>query len=275
MPQPEIHTLISNDDGIGSPGLAALAGAMAQLGRVTVVAPERERSAVGRGITLHKPLRAKRVEMDLPTGSVQAYVSNGTPSDCVVLGCLDLVGRAPDLVVGGINRGANFGEDVLYSGTVSVAMEGAIMGVPAFAISVAPLRLGDSLPADPDYTVAARFAAALAQRILRHAMPPDSFLNVNVPALPADQIKGVEITHFGRMRYHERLDKRRDPRGATYYWLAGEPELDGAVPGTDIRAVMQSRISVTPAHMNLTNPAPSVELSALIPDDSAYRAVGD
>ena len=274
MAERETEILISNDDGIRSRGLAELAAAMADIGHVTVVAPERERSAVGRGITLHKPLRAQRVEMDLAGDSVEAYISNGTPSDCVVLGCLDLIGRAPDLVVGGVNRGGNFGEDVLYSGTVSVAMEGAIMGIPAFAISVAPRLLGDPLPTEPDYTVAARFARALAERILEHAIPPDSFLNVNVPALPEEQIAGVEITRFGRMRYRERLDKRRDPRGGTYYWLVGEPELDGAAEGTDIRAVMDGKISITPAHMNLTIAVPAAEMSVLVPDESDYRLRG-
>jgi len=274
MPAQETRILISNDDGIQSHGLVALAAAMAEIGHVTVVAPDRERSAVGRGITLHKPLRAARVEMELPGDSVEAYVSNGTPSDCVVLGCLDLIGRAPDLVVGGINRGGNFGEDVLYSGTVSVAMEGAIMGLPAFAISVAPQMPGDSAAREPDYTLAARFAAALAERILAHALPPDSFLNVNVPALPGDQINGVAITRFGRMRYRERLDKRRDPRGGIYYWLAGEPDLGGAAEGTDIHAVMDGKISITPAHMDLTIPAAAPQLGALVPDEGAYRDTG-
>ncbi|MGD8237617.1 MAG: 5'/3'-nucleotidase SurE [Armatimonadota bacterium] len=275
MAEREPHILISNDDGIHSLGLAALAAAMADIGRVTIVAPERERSAVGRGITLHKPLRAEPVEMELSSDSVRAYVSNGTPSDCVVLGCLDLIGRAPDLVVGGINRGGNFGEDVLYSGTVSVAMEGAIMGLPAFAISVAPVHLGEALPGELDYAVAARFAGALAERILAHALPPDSFLNVNVPALPPDRIAGVAVTRFGRMRYRERLDKRHDPRGTVYYWLAGEPQLDGAPEGTDIRAVVDGKISVTHADMNLTSPVSAAHLAAVVPDESAYRASAD
>lgn len=274
MGQRHRRILISNDDGINSPGLFALAEAMAGIGRVTVVAPERERSAVGRSITLHKPLRAQRVDVDVPGEAVEAYVSNGTPSDCVVLGCLDLVGETPDIVIGGVNRGGNFGEDILYSGTVSVAMEGVIMGLPAFAISVASLPMGTSFPPDPDYALAARFARALAERIFEHGLPPDSFLNVNVPALPGHRINGVAITRFGRMRYRERLDKRRDPRGGTYYWLAGEPELDGAPEGTDIAAVMAGTISITPAHMNLTNPIPSAQLNALVPEASAYDVAG-
>ena len=272
MADRDTHILVSNDDGMDSPGLSALAGAMAEIGHVTVVAPERERSAVGRGITLHKPLRANRVDLEVPSGVVDAYVSNGTPSDCVVLGCLELVGRAPDLVVGGINRGGNFGEDVLYSGTASVAMEGAIMALPSFAISVAPVPVGSAFPGEPDYQVAAEFARALAERILQHGLPPDSFLNVNVPALQREDISGTAITRFGRMRYLERLDKRRDPRGGTYYWLAGEPDFDGAAEGTDINAIMNGRISVTPAHMNLTSPVAPDRLRAIIPDDGEYGA---
>ncbi len=272
MADRDTHILVSNDDGIDSPGISALAAAMAQIGRVTVVAPERERSAVGRGITLHKPLRADPVKIDGSSATVQAYVSNGTPSDCVVLGCLELVGRPPDLVVGGINRGGNFGEDILYSGTASVAMEGAIMALPAFAISVAPVPVGAPFSEGPDYDVAAEFARALAERILEHGLPPDSFLNVNVPALPREQIHGVAITRLGRMRYRERLEKRLDPRGGTYYWLAGEPDFDAAVEGTDINAIMAGTISITPAHMNLTSPVPPDDLRSIVPDCDAYGA---
>ncbi len=200
--------LLTNDDGIYAEGIAVLRAALLEVGEVTVVAPERPRSASGHAITLHKPLRADLVQ--LPQGG-EGYASNGTPSDCVVLGLYALMPHC-DLVIAGINLGPNLGEDLTYSGTVSAAMEGAICGKPALAASIAVYER-------PDFGPAARFIARLARQVLQHGLPPDVLLNVNVPNLPEDALAGVAITHQGKRRYEGRVERRVDPRGRPYYWL--------------------------------------------------------
>jgi 5'-nucleotidase len=247
--QPQI--LVTNDDGIFAEGISVLRDALAQLGAVTVVAPERPRSASGHAITLHKPLRAEKVGM--PWGG-EGYASNGTPSDCVVLGISALMSHC-DLVVSGINLGPNLGEDLTYSGTVSAAMEGTICGKPAIAVSVADY---DS----PDYTAAAQFMLKLAQSVLEHGLPPDILLNVNVPNLPPADIRGVAITRQGRRRYASRVERRIDPRGRAYYWLGGEAIEDMAGEGTDGEAIIAGKISITPLHLNLTSHAFAKELKS-------------
>ncbi|MGC8667230.1 MAG: 5'/3'-nucleotidase SurE [Chthonomonadales bacterium] len=238
-----MRILLTNDDGVNAPGLGALKRALDAIGEVVVVAPERPRSASGHSITLHKPLRI--TEVDLPGGG-KGWASNGTPSDCVTLG-FDVVmeGRA-DLVFSGINAGPNLGWDLTYSGTVSAAMEGAILGVPSVAISVA----GDRPPYD--YGAAAEFAVRLARSIVQHGLEPWTLLNVNVPAIPRDQIAGVSITHQGRTQYVDRIDRRTDPWGRPYYWLCGNLKEDAPDPGSDVHAVLQGYISVTPVHLDLT-----------------------
>jgi len=240
-----MRVLLTNDDGITAPGLAALARSVSRIAETFVVAPERERSAASHAITLHKPLRVTRVRLadtDLP-----AWATNGTPADCVVLGVLDLLGTPPDVVVSGINLGANLGMDLLYSGTVSGAVEAVLFGVPAMAISIASFR-------DIHWGPAAEFAASLAQQMVRHGLPPDSFLNVNVPNLSAEALVGVEITRQGTRRYVNRLEKRADPRGRDYYWLTGSTSDDTeSAAGTDAWAVAHGRISVTPLGLNMTS----------------------
>lgn len=239
-----MRILITNDDGIGSPGLAALAHAFDPVAEVFAVAPEHERSATGHAITLHKPLRASAAA--IPNSAVRAWSTNGTPADCVALGMLDLLDRPPDVVVSGINVGPNIGRDLTYSGTVSGAMEGAIFHVPSIAVSIGAFR-------NPIFVVAAEFAVFLAQAILSHGLPEDTLLNVNVPNLPRDQIKGVAITRQGTKRYVSRLEKRTDPRGRTYYWLTGEPTPQPDEAGTDSWALAQGQISVTPIGLDLTS----------------------
>ena len=251
------HLLVTNDDGIGSPGLLALADALSALGQVTVVAPDRERSAVSHAITLHKPLRLEPAAV--PVEGVRAYLSNGTPADCVVLGKMELTPNHPDLVVAGINGGPNLGNDVTYSGTVAAAMEGALIGAPAFALSVT----GDHVR---DFSFAARFARQLAERVLARGLPAEVFLNVNIPDLPPEEITGVELTRLARRRWDERLVKRQDPRGRAYYWQAGEPDHDGCGPGTDVAAVLAGRISITPAHLDLTSHSALAQLAGLAAD---------
>jgi len=238
-----MRILITNDDGIHASGLNALHGALRDIGTVVAIAPERPRSACGHAITLHKPLRLRRVEM--PGGTV-GYASNGTPADCVALGVSDHLGGHPDLVVSGINLGPNLGVDMTYSGTVAAAMEAAICGIPSFAISVASYERADFEPA-------AEFAAYLAQRIGDHGMGGASFLNVNVPAVARSEIVGVRITRQGRLRYSNRIERRTDPRGGVYYWLTGERVGRSAQAGGDVDAVEANIISVTPVRLDLTD----------------------
>jgi len=238
-----MNILITNDDGIFAPGLRAAAQALQQLGTVRVVAPEREHSASGHSITLHKPLRMDPV--DLNGLDVPAFASNGTPADCVILGVLT-AGQPPDLVVAGINRGANLGEEVLYSGTVSAAMEASIQGLPALAVSVTSY-------AATDFSVAAKVATRLAKVMLHLELPDDCFLNVNVPARPWTEIAGVAITQLGRRAYINSAERREDPRGRPYYWLSGDPQEVHAGEGTDIGAIAAGKISITPVHFDLTS----------------------
>lgn len=230
--------LVTNDDGVHSAGLTSLASALSDLGQVVIVAPDRERSAIGHALTLHSPLRAELIKPDI-------YAVDGTPTDCVNLGIHGLFNARPDLVVSGINRGANMGEDVTYSGTVSAAMEATLMGVPAFAISLDLLTVEQS-----DYTPAACFAKGLAETIIRQGLPNDTFLNVNVPAgVPA----GSKITRQGKRRYDEMIVEKVDPRGRKYYWIGGGQCQFEEIPGSDFMALAEGFISVTPLHLDLTN----------------------
>lgn len=238
-----LRVLLTNDDGITSPGLVALARAMSRAASTFVVAPEHERSAASHAITLHKPLRATRVA--LHNVDVPAWATNGTPADCVALGLLELLAQPPDLVVSGINLGANLGMDLIYSGTVSGAVEGALFGVAAIAMSVAAFR-------DIHWEPAAEFAVQLAAQIAAHGLPADTFLNVNVPNRPAAEIGGVEITRQSTRRYVSRVEKRADPRGRDYYWLTGAAADVESPAGTDAWAVAQNRISVTPLRLSMT-----------------------
>lgn len=237
------HILLTNDDGIYAEGISILRAALLEVGDVTVVAPERPRSAMGHAITLHKPLRAALTR--LPWGG-EGYATNGTPSDCVVLGLFAIMDGSCDLVISGINQGPNLGEDLTYSGTVSAAMEGTICGKPSIAASVAEYDR-------PDYQPTACFIAKLARQVLEHGLPKDVLLNVNVPNLPEDEIIGVEITRQGKRRYDGRVERRTDPRGRDYFWLGGEIIEDVEGEGSDGDAVRNGKISITPLHLDLTS----------------------
>jgi len=239
------HILLTNDDGIQAPGLRALAEAFAGWARVSIVAPERNWSAAGHTKTMHKPLRVWPV--DYPV-DVRALATSGSPSDCVAMALLGLLSSAPDLVVSGINPGANVGHDLTYSGTVAAAMEAVIGGVPGVAVSI------DSYDAT-DYGGAARFAAYLAQRIVEVPLDMPLLLNVNVPAGPAQQIRGVQVTRLGRRLYRDALVERRDPRGRAYYWIGGDPPDGIPEEGTDIGALASGHVSVTPILLDLTDRA--------------------
>lgn len=249
-----MRILVTNDDGIHAPGLLALARALAPLGETVVVAPEREQSAAGHGITLHKPLRMTPVEIDAPVA--EAYATNGTPADCTILATAGDRPR-PDLVVAGINTGANLGEEVLYSGTVSAAMEGALQGLKAFAISVAAYT-------NCLFEPAAAFAAKLARRLMEFELPPDTCLNVNVPNLEAEKLGPAVITRLGRRRYINVVERREDPRGRSYYWFSGEPLESDSEEDTDIAAVQAGMISVTPLHFDMNYHGDSSKFTALL-----------
>lgn len=239
-----MRVLITNDDGIASPGLQALVQAFEPVAETFVVAPERERSATGHAITLHKPLRAHSAA--IPGSEAGVWATNGTPADCVALGILELLPEKPDIVVSGINVGPNLARDLTYSGTVSGAMEGAIFGIPSIAVSVGSFR-------NPIFAVAAAFAVELARAILLHGLSEDALLNVNVPNLSSEEIAGVAITRQSAKRYISRLERRVDPRGRTYYWLTGEPSPIEDLEGTDTWALAHDYISVTPITLDMTD----------------------
>jgi 5'-nucleotidase len=239
--------LVTNDDGITAPGLVALVKEMREIGDVTVVAPERNWSASGHVKTMHRPLRVKQTK--LPDGT-DAYTSDGAPSDCVTLALLGFIDHQIDLVVSGINPNANIGHDVTYSGTVTAAMEAVIRGIPGIAVSVdSPENHLGIL----DYGPAACFTRRIAKNLLGAGFPPETVININVPYLKADQIKGIRITRQGSRVYRERLDRRRDPRGRDYFWIGGE--APGGVPekGTDYGAMKAGYISITPLQLDLTH----------------------
>jgi len=238
------YILLTNDDGIHHPGLLAFKNALTAIGEVTIMAPDHNWSAAGHTKTMHKPLRVKAVTLSDGTA---AYATTGAPSDCVALVVLGLLGpRLPDLVVSGINQGANVGQDITYSGTVAAAMEGVISGIPAIAVSL------DSFN-ELDFTYAAQVGTNVARLVLQHGLPPHTLLNINVPARPVEQIAGVRVTRLGRRVYRDSLIERLDPRGLPYYWIGGEPP-GGAVEeeGTDIWALAQGYVSITPLRMDMT-----------------------
>jgi 5'-nucleotidase len=237
--------LVCNDDGIRSEGVQALARAVEPLGEVYVVAPDREQSAVSHSLTLHRPLRVEQI-------APRQYAIDGTPTDCVNLAVSGILPARPGLVLSGINKGANLGDDITYSGTVSAAMEGTLLGIPSIAISLVARD-------DFDFAAAAAFAARLAAQVIAHPFPVDTLLNVNVPAIPRERMRGHRITRQGKRRYGEALIEKTDPRGKKYYWIGGD-ELDFIdEPGTDFAAVQDGAISITPIHLDLTH-YPSFEV---------------
>lgn len=230
--------LVTNDDGIHSPGLRVLTDVLKELGRVVVVAPDRERSAISHALTLHSPLRATEYSAD-------CWAVDGTPTDCVNLGIHGLLKAVPDLVVSGINQGANLGDDLTYSGTVAAAMEATLMGVPALAVSLAAERF-----ATEDFLPGGQWAARLATMVGKHGLPADTFLNINIPA---GQPKGMKLTRQGKRRYTDAVVRNVDPRGRIYYWIGAGELLFHDLEGTDVHAVERGWVSVTPLHLDLTN----------------------
>lgn len=239
-----MRILVTNDDGVWAPGLRALVVQLAPAHEVVVVAPDRERSGVGHGITVHHPLRVMRV--DLGEG-VEGFAVSGTPADCVKIAFDALLDRPPEMVISGVNAGVNVGTDYLYSGTVAAAIEGCLYGVPAMAVSL------DGRDAE-GFAFAAHAAEAIARRMKELRLPPDTLLNVNVPGGGAGAVKGVRATRLGRRRYRNVFDRRSDPRGREYYWLAGDPvdlEMDDVT--TDAAALRAGYISITPIRVEGTD----------------------
>lgn len=233
-----VNILASNDDGFRAPGLAALAAALRELAEVVVVAPDRNRSGASNSLTLERPIRAQAED--------NGFISvEGTPTDCVHLAITGLLEHEPDMVVSGINAGANLGDDVLYSGTVAAAMEGRFLGLPAMAVSLVGPRL-------KHYDSAARAARLLVERLLANPLPPDTLLNVNVPDRPWEAIKGFEVARLGQRHKAEPVIRSEDPRGRPIYWVGPPGEEQDAGPGTDFDAVARGCIAVTPILVDLT-----------------------
>lgn len=251
------HILVTNDDGVTAPGLLALTQAMRQCGDVSVIAPDHDWSGGGHVKTLKRPLRVRKVRLGDDT---YALTSDGAPSDCVALAALGLLQREVDLIVSGINPMANLGQDVTYSGTVTAAMEGVIWGAPSIAIS---LDAGRSDLGDIDYTTAAKIARLIVRHVIDRGLPKGVLLNVNIPYLPVDQVKGIHLTRQGLRVYRDRLDKRRDPRGNVYYWIGGDAPTGVPEEGTDVGALDGGYVSVTPLQLDLTayNPLAEMEKS--------------
>jgi len=247
--------LISNDDGIAAIGIRALVEALSCSHDVYVVAPDRERSAAGHSLTLHTPLRVE--ELDSKFGAKRVWATTGTPGDCVKMALCAILEEheLPDIVISGINHGPNLGTDILYSGTVSCAMEGAMLGYPSMAVSLC------SMSNDPIYfTETANFVARFLPKIETLNFPKKTILNVNTPALEEADVAGVEITKLGEKMFTNEYEKRADPRGKIYYWMAGELTSAEEDDGTDITAVRNNRISITPVTFEMTHKSIMAEL---------------
>jgi 5'-nucleotidase len=240
------HILVTNDDGVLAPGLLALTQEMRKLGKVTVLAPERNWSGAGHVKTLDRALRVREVRL---ADGTHAFASDGAPSDCVALGTLGYFKEPIDIVVSGINAGANLGHDVTYSGTVTAAMEAVIAGIPSVAVS---LETTDNHLGEIDYGPAARAALKVVHQVMENGLAHEILLNVNVPFLPDEQIRGITLTRQGLRVYHSRLDERVDPRGKPYYWIGGDAPTGVPERGTDVGALAEGFVSVTPLQLDLT-----------------------
>lgn len=232
--------LISNDDGINSAGLFALSEVLRILGEIFIVAPDRDQSAVSHSLSLYRPLRIEEIAENV-------YSVDGTPTDCINLAINGLLkDRKPDLIVSGINKGENLGDDITYSGTVSAAMEGTLLGVPSIAVSLATKK-------DFYFDTASHYALMIAKYVLRRGLPEGTLLNVNIPNLPKEEVKGVKVTRQGKRVYGEPIVENIDPRGKKYYWIGGNDLGSLDIENSDIVAVRQGYVSVTPIKLDLTD----------------------
>jgi 5'-nucleotidase len=242
-----LKILVTNDDGIRSEGIIVLAKALREIGDVFVIAPDRERSAIAHSVTLHRPLRIEKVKKNY-------YAVDGTPADCVHFGVNGILPGQPHLIISGINKGGNLGDDITYSGTVSAALEGTLLGIPSFAVSLVSRS-------HFKFGTAARFAVKVARHVARKGLPKDTFLNINVPNLDEKDVKSYRITRQGRWVHNfksNRIVEKMDPRGRKYYWIGEGPLISDQRGNTDIEAVSNSYISITPLHIDLTH-YPSIQ----------------
>ena len=240
--------LLTNDDGIHAEGINVLAEALLQIEDIDlyIAAPNHERSASGHAITMHRPLRAEKTKF-MHNNSLKGWAVNGTPADCVKLAVEYLMPQKPDLVISGINRGSNLGTDVLYSGTVSAAIEATILGIPGIAVSLTTEK-------NPDFRFAANFMPRLLHKLGGKNLPEKTLLNINVPGIVRREISGVAITRLGLRHYRNAFQERVDPRGRTYFWMAGEPDDSyDQEEDSDVYAISKGYISITPVHFDLTN----------------------
>jgi 5'-nucleotidase len=234
-----MRILVSNDDGYQAPGIRTLAESLSQIADISVVAPERDRSGASNSLTLDNPIRAKTMDDGV-------ICVDGTPTDCVHLAITGLLETEPDMVVSGINAGANMGDDVLYSGTVAAAMEGRFLGLPAIAVSLVTRG-------NPEYfSTAARVVLDVLKRLQTHPIPGDSILNINVPDIPYEQLTGIDITRLGHRHKSEPVVSMKDPRGKPIYWVGPAGAEQDAGPGTDFYAIKTKKVSITPIHTDLT-----------------------
>ena len=235
--------LVTNDDGVHSQGLISLFRSMQKLGDAYIIAPDRERSAVSHALTMHKPLKVEKLRKHI-------YSINGTPTDCVTIGANKILPEKPVFIVSGINKGANLGDDITYSGTVSAAIEATIMGIPAFAVSLVSREKTFSAS---DFTAASKISLQIGEYILEHSLPYDTLLNVNVPNVNAKGIKGMKLTRKGKRIYDDSIQETFDPHGEKHYWIGGGQPYWEHGEDTDIQAVQDNYVSVTPIHLDLTN----------------------
>jgi 5'-nucleotidase len=232
--------LVTNDDGIHSKGIIVLAKVLQEIGSIFVVAPDSEQSAVAHSLTLHRPLRVEKIKKNF-------YAVDGTPADCIHLGVNTILPKRPRLVVSGINKGGNLGDDIIYSGTVSAAFEGTLLGIPSFAISLVSRS-------HFKFDVAAQFALRVARYIMRRGLPTNTFLNINVPNLDEKEIRSYKITQQGRLIHSgDGVVEKVDPRGRKYYWIGGGEMIFDKGRNTDVEAISKSHISITPLNLDLTN----------------------
>jgi 5'-nucleotidase len=239
----KLHILVSNDDGIDAPGIFALTRELKKIARVTVVAPDKQQSAVGHAITMNYPLRAFPFRKN---NEFFGYAVEGTPADAVKLGVRFLLKQKPDLLLSGINHGSNTAINIIYSGTVSAATEGTILGIPSVAVSLTTYE-------DADFSFAARLAAKLAIVVAKRGLPEGTLLNVNVPAVPEEQVRGIRLTKQGTSKWEDTFDVRRDPANREYFWLKGRLNITDTDPTSDQIAVQSGFVSITPIHYDLTD----------------------
>jgi 5'-nucleotidase len=238
-----MRILLTNDDGILAEGLIALYEELNGDFDLSVIAPETEMSAVGHAITLSNPLRVRRFKRN---GTFFGYGVSGTPADCVKIAIQEILQQTPDMIISGINMGSNVGINLLYSGTVSAATEGAFLGIPSVAISL-------NTKNDPDFSFPAKFSRQIIRFVTQNGLRKGTALNVNIPAMPAHKIKGISFTTQDLVRQRDTYEKRSDPRGNSYYWLASETPVEDSIPNTDLKALQENRITITPISFDLTD----------------------